>query len=114
MKTPDIIIAEWHLPDGKGTAILPRENGLVTLPFVVMTSHGSEKLAVELLKSGAIDYIVKSENTLRELPHIVQRVLREWENIQERKKAEKSLRNSELKYRALFENSGHRHRIDRP
>ena len=102
-ETPDIIIADWLLPDGKGIDVLPRENGLVTLPFVIMTSHGSEKLAVELLKSGAIDYIVKSGSTFRELPHIVDRVLREWKNIRERKEAEEALARSESKYRLLHE-----------
>src|SRR5271157_2310930 len=57
---PDLIIADWLLPDGKGIVVLPRKDGMVTVPLVVMTSHGNEHLAVEIMKSGAIDYVVKS------------------------------------------------------
>ena len=105
-ETPDLIIADWLLPDGKGIDILPRKDGVAEVPLVIMTSHGDEKLAVEMMKSGAIDYVVKSESSLRELPHISRRVLREWKNISERKKAEEALKNSEMKYRTLIENSG--------
>jgi len=102
-ETPDLIIADWLLPDGKGIDILPRKDGLAELPVIIMTSHGDEKLAVEIMKSGAIDYIVKSESTFKDLPHIALRVLREWENIRERKNAEEALRRSEKKYRTLHE-----------
>ena len=100
---PDLIIADWLLPDGKGIDIMPRRNGIAELPVVIMTSHGDEKLAVEIMKAGAIDYIVKSENTFKDLPHIALRVLREWENIRERKNAEEALCRSEKKYRTLHE-----------
>ncbi|MGB7788125.1 PAS domain S-box protein [Methanoregula sp.] len=102
-ETPDLIIADWLLPDGNGIDILPRKDGLAELPVVIMTSHGDENLAVEIMKSGAIDYIVKSESTFKDLPHIALRVLREWENVRERKNAEEALRRSELKYRTLHE-----------
>src|SRR5512133_3170724 len=53
---PDLIISDWILPDGKGLDILPRRDGRVTIPLVIMTSFGDELLAVEIMKSGAIDY----------------------------------------------------------
>ncbi|MDD4137539.1 MAG: PAS domain S-box protein, partial [Methanoregula sp.] len=85
---PDLIIADWNLPDGKGLDILPRREGVVTIPLIITTSFGDEHLAVEIMKSGAIDYVVKSATMFRELPHIARRALREWENIQKRKQAE--------------------------
>ena len=96
-ETPDLIIADWLLPDGKGIDILPRKDGVAVLPFIVMTSHGDEKLAVEMMKSGAIDYIVKSDRSFRNLPRIVRRVLREWGHITEQKKAEEALRENEIR-----------------
>jgi signal transduction histidine kinase len=92
---PGLIIADWLLPDGKGIEILPRKNGQVITPVVIMTSHGDEKLAVEMLKSGAIDYIVKSEFIFKNMPRIAGRALRDWENITARQKAEDALRDSE-------------------
>ncbi|MDD5023727.1 MAG: PAS domain-containing protein [Methanoregula sp.] len=101
---PDLIIADWLLPDGKGIDILPRKDGHVTMPLVIMTSHGNEKLAVDMLKSGAIDYIVKSEFMFKYLPHIAERALREWQNIAERKRVEEELRESEQRFHSLFDN----------
>jgi PAS domain S-box-containing protein len=105
--SPDLIIADWLLPDGKGIEILPRSDGLVTVPLIIMTSHGDEHLAVEIMKSGAIDYVVKSATMFRELPHIALRALRDWENILERERAEKELQDKEsqlsLIYRSMSE-----------
>jgi PAS domain S-box-containing protein len=81
---PDLIITDWILPDGKGLDILPRKDGKVMVPLVIMTSYGDEHLAVEIMKSGAIDYVVKSATVFKDLPHIARRALREWENIHQR------------------------------
>lgn len=92
---PDLIIADWILPDGKGLDILPRRDGKVTIPLVIMTSFGDEQLAVEIMKSGAIDYVVKSATVFRDLPHIARRALREWENIHERIRAKEAVQDSQ-------------------
>ena len=89
---PHLIIADWLLPDGKGLDILSCVNGIVTIPLIVMTSYGDETLAVEIMKSGAIDYVVKSAEMFRELPHISRRAIREWENFWERRVAQEAER----------------------
>ncbi|MCK9579298.1 MAG: PAS domain S-box protein [Methanoregula sp.] len=85
---PDLIIADRILPDGNGLEILPRIDGKVTTPLIIMASHSDEQIAVEIMKSGAIDYMVKSATMFRELPHIARRALSDWENIRTRKLAE--------------------------
>ena len=55
----DLILTDWLLPDGNGIEFLKNENACQTCPIVVMTSFGSEELAVEAMKLGAFDYIVK-------------------------------------------------------
>jgi PAS domain S-box-containing protein len=92
---PDLIIADWILPDGKGLDILPRRDGKVKVPLVIMTSYGDEHLAVEIMKSGAIDYVVKSATVFKDLPHIARRALRDWENIQQRIRAEEIVQESQ-------------------
>lgn len=90
--SPDMIICDWLLPDGKGIEILPkdrREN--IQFPIVLMTSHGNEELAVEAMKAGALDYLVKSPATFASLPEFVRRGLREWQHILARRKAEMRL-----------------------
>ena len=100
---PDLIISDWILPDGKGLDILVRKEGVVTIPLIIMTSYGDEHLAVEIMKSGAIDYVVKSATAFNDLPQITRRALRDWENIHERKRAEHAVRDSEKRLADIIE-----------
>ena len=84
---PDLVIADWLLPDGKGTDLLPTEGEQRSWPVVVMTAFGDEQLAVQAMKAGALDYVVKSSETLADMPHIARRALREWQLITERERA---------------------------
>jgi len=90
-ESPSLIIADYFLPDGSGLDLLKeitgREKKDVT-PLIIMTGHGSEQLAARSLKSGAIDYVVKSVRELRNLPWTVKRALLEWEHVTKLKRAE--------------------------
>ncbi len=99
---PDLVIADMVLPDGRGVDIL--EHAMArSFPLVVMTSFGDENMAVSAIKAGALDYVVKSLEALRDLPHNAERTLREWDNITGRRDAEERLRQSERRFRAVFD-----------
>ena len=100
---PHLILADWDLPDGKGIDLLPKKESLVSTPLIIMTGHGTEQIAVEMMKKGATDYIVKSEEVFRELPRICERAIRDWTNLVERKAAEKRAENALLRYRQVTE-----------
>jgi two-component system sensor histidine kinase/response regulator len=90
---PSLIISDYLLPDGRGLDLAkdvksPEEMGI---PLIILTAHGSEQLAVRSLKSGAMDYVVKCAEELQKLPWTAERVLREWDNVTERKRAEEEL-----------------------
>ena len=102
---PDLVITDLRLPDGKGTALLHTGKKLVLqnqgtetandeLPFpvVVMTGHGNEQAAVDAMKAGALDYLVKSPKMIEELPTIALRALRSWDQIVKRRRSEQALR----------------------
>ncbi|MCX4247290.1 ATP-binding protein [Paraliomyxa miuraensis] len=72
---PDMVIADLRLPDGRGIDLCRGKD----FPIVIMTSQGSEGDAVEAMRAGALDYIVKSDLMFSELPHVVDRAMREWE-----------------------------------
>jgi PAS domain S-box-containing protein len=102
---PDLIIADWRLPDGDGLDLLLVDREHTIAPIVLMTSHGNERIAVEAMKAGALDYVVKSEETLADMPHIVERAIREWNNELDRNRMQVTLSEREAMFRLLAENS---------
>jgi len=72
---PDLIITDVKLADGQGTELL---NQNLDCPTIVMTSFRDEKVALDAMKSGAADYIVKSRESMASLPRTASRVMREW------------------------------------
>ncbi len=102
---PHLIIADWRLPDGEGLELLLSGGERLTVPVMIMTSHGNERVAVDALKAGALDYVVKSETTLLDMPHLAERVLREWNVRAERERMQQALRASEEKFNKAFGSS---------
>jgi len=100
---PDLVIADWLLPDGKGTDILPADKEQLAFPAVLMTSYGNEQLAVSAMKAGAVDYVVKSPSTFAQMPYIAERALRQWDLLIEHRRAQEALRESERRFRLIFE-----------
>jgi signal transduction histidine kinase len=100
---PDLIIADLNLPDGRGIELLTVKGGRPTFPLVVLTGQGDERAAVEAMKAGALDYVVKSSATLFDMPHIAERALREWGHITERIRARDKVRQRNRELAALNE-----------
>ena len=96
---PALVITDICLPDGEGTKLLTVNKKEKCFPVVVMTAFGNEQLAVKTVKSGALDYVVKSESAMADMPHVVERALREWQYIMEQKKAEEALRKMHVNLR---------------
>lgn len=101
----DIILTDWYLSDGEGTELIIKKDDEIIIPTILMTGHGSEETAITAFKSGAFDYIIKKVENIQNLPFVVGRVLREWENIVTRKKAEESLIISEKQLHTIFKES---------
>jgi PAS domain S-box-containing protein len=104
--SPTLIIADWNLPDGKGTEVLDWPTIVSAVPVVIITSSGNEQIAVDAIKKGALDFVVKSPAVFDEIVHIIERALREWEHMQQQVRAECSRRTNDDKFRELFNNVG--------
>jgi len=102
---PALIIADWRLPDGDSSELLHEDNNLPTVPVIIMTSYGSERNAVNVIKSGALDYIVKSSESMTDMPHIAERAIEQWKIQKEREQMQIQLSESEAQFRLLAENS---------
>src|SRR5439155_353316 len=74
-----------------------------TLPVILVTGSLNEEKAVEFMKAGAADYILKDH--LTRLPEAIRRALRERALREEREQAVAALRESEAQYRSLFEST---------
>ena len=88
---PDIAILDLNLPDGSAVEALTSPPETRLFPVLVMTSHGDEQSAVTAIKAGALDYIVKSPGAFSDMSRTVERALREWRLLQQKKQAEAQL-----------------------
>jgi DNA-binding NtrC family response regulator len=71
----DIILSDLIMPDLDGLAFLAQvREHFSTIPFVVITSHGSVGSAVEAIKQGAFDYVEK-HSSAEELQFTIQKAL---------------------------------------
>ena len=86
---PDLVISEWRLPDGLCLGLVTGHKDDDSYPLIVLTSHGDEQIAVEAMKSGVFDYIVKSDDSHENLPHLAERAVREWEALKHHEQTEK-------------------------
>jgi PAS domain S-box-containing protein len=100
----DVILADYSLPqfDAMRALHLLQERGL-DIPFIVVTGSISEEVAVECMKQGASDYLLKDR--LARLGPAVTHALQEKKARDEKRQAEETLQESEEKYRTLVESS---------
>lgn len=100
----DLILADYRLPafDGLSALRLVRNQGL-DLPFVLISGTLGEESAIESLKAGATDYVLKDR--LQRLVPVVRRALAERAERRQREQAELAVRVSDARYRELFENA---------
>lgn len=100
----DLILSDYSLPGFDGiTALLMAQHYCPDIPFIFVTATMGEEVAIETLKSGATDYVLKQR--LERLVPSVRRALREAEYQRACKIAEAKLYRREQEFRALAENS---------
>src|SRR5437588_941535 len=98
--TPDVILLDYALPgfDGFSALTLAQET-YPDIPFIFVTGTLGEEVVIEMLKSGATDYVLKTR--LSRLVPAVLRALREKEDRLDRRKTGEKLRKSHEQLRAL-------------
>jgi PAS domain S-box-containing protein len=90
---PDIILADHSLPNFDGLSALKiAKKEVPYVPFIFVSGKMGEDFAIEALKCGATDYVLKG--SLSKIVHAVNRALEEVEEHSKRKMAEEALRNS--------------------
>lgn len=105
----DCILLDYHLPDLTGVEFLSElaeDSGELPMPVVMLTGSDNAMVAVDAMKLGARDYVVKGADAgdaMQWLPAVVMRALREQQAILDKTEALAQLREAEAKYRCLVE-----------
>ena len=95
----DLVLLDLNLPDSQGLCTVDTVCAAhAQVPIVVLTGLADEQVGIEAIKRGASDYVVKGDGVKDVLRRAICYSL-------ERKQIEKKLRESEIKYKTLYESS---------
>jgi PAS domain S-box-containing protein len=100
--TFDIILADYQLPafDGAAALRLARKHAF-NIPFIYVSGAFGEELAVEAMRDGATDYVVKQR--LERLAPVTRRALSEADEKGRRRSAEEEVHRSEARFAAILD-----------
>ena len=87
----DIVITDYNMPGMDGLELCNKLlNNNISLPVILLTGAGSENLAVDALKAGVDDYLIKDieGGYLKLLPIVIPEVIKKYQNRIARIKAE--------------------------
>ena len=102
----DLVLSDFNILGFDGFKVLEigKEKN-PDIPVIIVTGTGSEEIAVQAMKMGADDYVIKTASHIRNLVPTVRNVLEKRKIQREHKFVLEELRESEERFRLLFENS---------
>ncbi len=100
----DLLLLDLKLSDLPAPVLVQRlrQRGIET-PFIVVTGHGDERTAVEIMKQGALDYVMKDTALLEFLPAIVRRALAVVERERKLVEANDTIRRREQRHQKVIQ-----------
>jgi signal transduction histidine kinase len=88
----DVVLLDLHLPDSDGLKTITRFRGVVpSLPIVVLTATDNEELALQVMASGAQDYLVKDQITIQSLVRAIRYAIEREEILKRLKNSEQNM-----------------------
>lgn len=91
----DCVFLDYRLPDQDGLLLVQQVRQIgIRVPLVVLTGQGDEEIAVDLMKAGATDYLVKSRISSDSLARVLRNAMRVYQAEMEAALANQRLRES--------------------
>lgn len=91
-----LMLLDLKLPDTSGKDLIDHLASAGRLvPFIIITGQGDERVAVQMMKQGALDYLVKDVQFIEFIPTVVQRCLDQLAKEKRLSETEEELRRSE-------------------
>lgn len=102
-ENPDsLLILDYSLNEITGEEIISRLNAAeIKEPFLVISGHADEKIAVKMMQLGARDFIWKDSNFLNLIPPVIKKICRQLNTERELEEAQNALKESEYKLRTI-------------
>jgi len=93
-----LLLLDYLIPQMNGKQVIEALiEKACNIPFIIMTGYGDQKIAVEMMKLGAREYIIKDPGFIEVLPQVVGKVIGELEKEERLTEAEGALRKNEKK-----------------
>ncbi len=107
LDTYDLVLSECNVPGADGLQVLAAVRGRnPRIPVVFVTDTDSGEVAVEAMKHGASDYVLKVEKYIERLPIAIDAAIEKQQLREERGRTVAALREAEARFRAIFEHAG--------
>ena len=88
----DIILCDFNLPGMTGLEMLRKFNeNKIVIPVVIVSSQRDQKIAAQIIKEGAYDYVAKEDGYSTALPFVIQDTLSRFRFRQERERLEREI-----------------------
>jgi PAS domain S-box-containing protein len=98
----DCVLLDYYIPGVRGLALFQKIREVAAnMPVVIFTGRGDEDIAVELMKSGAADYLPKASLTAERLASSLRHIIELSGAAEARRRAEEELRVQEARFRTL-------------
>ena len=100
---PDLMVLDYQLKDGTCVELIHQmERRFLSIPFIIITGYGDERVAVDMMKRGAQDYLVKKDDFLETAPREIDKVLKQITVENELRVTRRTLENERAQFLSIY------------